>query len=431
MTTGTTSERLRRRIQAALGIALLTPGCVEKDTEDGGGVSTDPQSPGCSQEVQQTVCVPAPGGSGVSGVSGATSTDASGSSSDGGSTSSEGTGQSTSESTGGSTGDSTSSGGLMPRTSGAVDGAGGDQCTGVGIPSVGFCVYEVSEPVEIDGECCFTFQGYQECCEGRPFLVDEQLRTAPVVGREDWCSALQPDIESLDARARAHLAEAWSDDARMEHASIASFSRFVLHLLALGAPPALLAEAQRALADEIEHARVCFALASAYAGHRVGPGPLDVAGAMSGPVTLADAAVAALREGCIGETLAAYQAEVAARGAEDPAVRAALEAIAEDEARHAALAWRFVAWAIERGGAPVRQAVAEALERHGELGPADPRPAPIDAVTWRAHGRLAPREAAEVMARGMHEVVLPCGRALLGSAASSARIGLGPSPGWV
>ena len=44
---------------------------------------------------------------------------------------------------------------------------------------------------------------------------------------------------------RRRLAELWSQDALLEHASIASFSRFALQLLAVAAPPALVAGAHR------------------------------------------------------------------------------------------------------------------------------------------------------------------------------------------
>ena len=92
---------------------------------------------------------------------------------------------------------------------------------------------------------------------------------------------------------------------------------------------------------------------------------------------MATIAAATVREGGIGETLAAYHAEIAASRAEDPVIRAALSTIADDEARHAALAWRSVAWVLERGGSEVRDAVIEALERHGTTVAENPREAPI------------------------------------------------------
>ncbi|MEJ1962182.1 MAG: hypothetical protein WDO56_11820 [Gammaproteobacteria bacterium] len=132
-----------------------------------------------------------------------------------------------------------------------------------------------------------------------------------------------------------------------EHASVASFARFVLDLLAVAAPPAMLSDAIRAMEDEVQHARLCFAQARRFNGHPAGPGRLDLT-AMSN-VSGDETAVllAAITEGCIGETISARVAAVAAESAADEAVRAALSRIADDEERHAELAWRFVRWMLE------------------------------------------------------------------------------------
>jgi hypothetical protein len=165
----------------------------------------------------------------------------------------------------------------------------------------------------------------------------------------------------------------------MEHASIAAFARFTLQLLALGAPPELVADATRAMADETRHARLCFGLASRYAGHDVGPGPLDVGGAL-GAVTLLDVVELVVDEGCVGETAAALEAAWDAETAADPVERDVLSVIAEDEARHAALAVQFVAWAAHRD-ARVLERVAHQLERARATASDTPaRRAALDAI---------------------------------------------------
>src|SRR5271170_8127653 len=75
-------------------------------------------------------------------------------------------------------------------------------------------------------------------------------------------------------------------------------------------------------------------------------------------------------EGCIGETVAALEAtEALAEGeGRDPALAAVLTMIAEDEARHAELAWRSVAWMVRSFGAAAREALVDALR--GALGEA-------------------------------------------------------------
>jgi hypothetical protein len=108
-----------------------------------------------------------------------------------------------------------------------------------------------------------------------------------------------------------------------------------------------LAATVRAIEDERRHARLCFGLASAFAGEQVGPGRLDVSGALPAP-SLARSLATALVEGCIGETVAALEASELAAQVVDPVLRDALEGIAADERRHAELAWKFAHWAVSR-----------------------------------------------------------------------------------
>jgi hypothetical protein len=288
-----------------------------------------------------------------------------------------------------------------------------DADAGLSCPSVigAPCLFYSDLVVQGDN-CCYLDPSGIPC--GRPFLVAGEARRAPAVERGDWIEEPVDDDGSLDDRTRRALALAWLDDARLEHASIASFARFTLDLLALGAPADLVADAQRAAADEVRHAQRCFSLATRYHGEALGPGPLAIDGSL--PATsLVDAAVSAVREGCIGETTASLSAAAQLEGASDPRVRRTLSMIVEDEARHAELAWRFVAWAIERGGAVVRSAVAEAFRealRAIEWAPSRTA-SDVDARAWRAHGRLSPSEERACQLRAAREVIEPCARALL------------------
>src|SRR5688572_10054793 len=89
-------------------------------------------------------------------------------------------------------------------------------------------------------------------------------------------SAAEQDSDLFDS-ARERAAEYWANAGLFEHASVAAFARFALQLLALGAPADLVASAQAAMADEIEHARLCFGLAWRYRGRSVGPSALPIA----------------------------------------------------------------------------------------------------------------------------------------------------------
>ncbi len=276
--------------------------------------------------------------------------------------------------------------------------------------------------------CCYqVILMPQDWCMGRPFTIGAEARSALPRARSDWRASSAPDLCRLDRPTREALARAWRDDALLEHASIASFARFVLQLLELGAPAELVTEATQAIGDEVRHAELCFGLASAYAGEAIGPSPLSVEGALAGRKDAAAIVAAAVREGCVGETLAALGARAAADEAEDPAVRAALTTIAEDEERHAAIAFRFVAWALGQRGDGVREGAIRALaevaagakaepdrddEPRGEIGSEQRR------SDLRRHGRLSAREARRVVERGLSEVVRPCAQALLASADS-------------
>jgi hypothetical protein len=159
--------------------------------------------------------------------------------------------------------------------------------------------------------------------EGRPYVVEGAARVAPV---------FPADPDGADPR--------WLRQAQEEHASIAAFARFARQLRALGAPAALVADALAAQADEARHAALALGMA--------GGGTLGALDTVddAGPVTLLDVALANAREGCIIETAAAFAAMEAAGTAATPEERRVWRTIARDETRHAALAWRFLRWAI-------------------------------------------------------------------------------------
>lgn len=241
---------------------------------------------------------------------------------------------------------------------------------------------DIFRPTEAQRTC-----GLSVC--GRPFLIEQQARVAPLCEGSDWgFSSLQPSVEPLTQAERALQAAHWARLGQMEHASIAAFARFSLQLLALGAPPDLVEACTQALADETRHARLCFQLASAYAGHGVAPGPLDIERGLAA-VSLADIVDLVIAEGCVGETSAALEALAAAETATDAVIANVYSQIAEDEQRHAALAFRFLRWAIEQADAQVRPRIQQALQ----------------AMPANTSGR---------------DVVAPCLRALLGQQSPEA-----------
>ncbi len=268
---------------------------------------------------------------------------------------------------------------------------------------------------EVADACCYflDFEGDTQVCPGRPFLVDGHCRLADTVARSDWGHALALTAVA-DEHGRAALAAGFAEAAAFEHASVASFSRFTLELLAVGAPASLVAGAVRATAEEIEHARLFFALASYHGGAPVGPGPLDVAGALA-RVDLESAAVRAAAEGCIAETISAWQAGEAARVTRDPVVAARLAELAEEELQHCELAWRFVRWALDRAPSlrPALRAVFADPARHLPRGPA--LPDAVDPALLRAHGMLPREDRLRLASEALAQLVAPAARVLLES----------------
>jgi hypothetical protein len=219
------------------------------------------------------------------------------------------------------------------------------------------------------GIASFVLQGYgcteTHPCKGRALRVARQVVTAPAIDADGWAADLPAaDTAPPSPELRAALVHLWVESARGEHASVPAFSRLALSLVAVGAPARLVEAAHWAALDEINHARLSFSLASAYAGEPVGPGPLPElrqAPAVTAS-SLAELSAESLIDGCLLEGAAAEVARRALLRARDPRARAALAVIAPDEASHAALAWDIVRWCCDQGGDPVRRALSAALE---------------------------------------------------------------------
>ena len=170
-----------------------------------------------------------------------------------------------------------------------------------------------------------------------------------------------PRRESRSARPLPALATHWADVAAHEHASVSAFARTARELAALGAPHELVDRTKRAARDEVRHARVAFAIASAHAGERLAPSPRRRLPAR--PPTHETIAEEALVDGCFAETIGAVLLVATAERIDDDATREAVTRIAEDEMRHAELSFATLAWAVARGvELPEKRALSIVLE---------------------------------------------------------------------
>jgi len=273
--------------------------------------------------------------------------------------------------------------------------------------------------IEPEGECCY--QWAFACKGGRPLLDGgEALVARPVAGTTAWIGEALAVASPDDPGLRDALAAAWLEDALAEHASVAAFARATLELMAVGAPPELLAETQRAGLDEIRHAQLCFGLAAAYGSAEAAPGPLVLSSdtTRSNPEApsgsdLARLARSTLVEGCIGETIAALVAARAAARCTDPVVAQVLRSIADDESRHAALAWSILRWALEQGD----RSVAQQLERERAAATRGPRVITSDdRVDAPRFGRLGPQATRRAALDAWTGIITPMLDELLGSA---------------
>jgi len=183
------------------------------------------------------------------------------------------------------------------------------------------------------------------------------------LGRSVDCTGV---VYCIGGRRTAGLAEAAAQGAtavgrhfaRMAHleaASVPAFARLVDELRTHGAPARLVAGARAAIADERRHARVIGALARRYGGE-----PPAVELEALAPRALVEVARENAVEGCVGETWGAVVAYHQAAHAADARVRAALARVADDEARHAELAWAIAAWAEPLLSSRERAAIAAA-----------------------------------------------------------------------
>jgi rubrerythrin len=175
--------------------------------------------------------------------------------------------------------------------------------------------------------------------------------TCPVPGRRpDGLRDARPDASDAVGHWLARAAH-------MEAASVFAFESLARELTELGAPAALVDAARRSADDERRHARMMGRLAER-AGAAVPAVEVEAPRARTAFAIARENAV----EGCVHETWAAMEALAQSERAARPGVAATMGAIADDEMRHASLAWQVAAWLEPRLSEAERAAVREARE---------------------------------------------------------------------
>jgi hypothetical protein len=200
---------------------------------------------------------------------------------------------------------------------------------------------------------------------GRPLRSETGFAKLPIVLRSP-CGARAHDPE-----APREVARIWGRRAQTEWASIPAFHELSAQLRALNAPEALSARSREAAQDELRHAAMAATQAARFDGgavevghRRLAPRPV-----LAGAAGLVRTAVESWLDGCLGEGVAAACAAEEARLAACPEIRRTQALIAEDEHRHAELAWDVIAWAIEAGGPDVRRTLRTVAETKRDRAP--------------------------------------------------------------
>lgn len=138
------------------------------------------------------------------------------------------------------------------------------------------------------------------------------------------------------------LGKFFAEAAYLEAASVFAFERLEEELRTLGAPMELVDAARSSRKEEIRHARMTTKLASRF-GATVAEPVVDPNVAAERRSAF-DIALENAVEGCVRETYAAIVAHWQAQACSDRHIARVMQAIAQDETKHAALAWDVAAW---------------------------------------------------------------------------------------
>ncbi|MBK9265511.1 MAG: ferritin-like domain-containing protein [Polyangiaceae bacterium] len=183
-------------------------------------------------------------------------------------------------------------------------------------------------------------------------VVIEEGDSGCVIGR-------RPEglIASNPPRGARSMGAYFAEASQLEAASVFAFERLEGELRTYRAPRTLVRDARRARNDEVRHARMTRRLAKKNGGTPVAARVRQMSGRAWMEFVKENAV-----EGCIRETFGALVATYQAQHATDEHIKRAMGVIANDETRHASLAWRVAKWAEARLSAEERAEV-RALQR--------------------------------------------------------------------
>jgi hypothetical protein len=226
------------------------------------------------------------------------------------------------------------------------------------------------------------------CSVGRPLRTECGFaQVGPAARVDEECGPAARGEECI-----VDVGRAYERDAQLEHASVPAFLQLAAELAAQRAPATLVQRALAAARDEVRHAEQCASLAARHLRQRISPVLPEIAprALLAGTAGILRLAIESWLDGCLAEGTAAAQAARAASLSQDRAAHALQRGVADDEHRHAELAWSILGWTLGRGGDDVRDALRAV--RDAESAPAaEPAPDGLE-----HHGRLGQHALVEV-----------------------------------
>jgi len=220
---------------------------------------------------------------------------------------------------------------------------------------------------------------------GRPFRIKGRPVVSKVSNSSEWSTCEIKTCVDLDLESRRALEAVWLDSASKEHASVPAFSKLSLQLIAMGAPPELIAKVFTAGSQEITHAKLCFSVAASLSGRPWSPNPMpQILGEKSGFESLEDLILECFVDGCLMEALSAAHAQASSQLAVDTDVKHVFSVIAEDENFHAELSWEILKFLLTKVSSSMEKGILSEFKLIKSRSAPEFYPAEISALIEKA-----------------------------------------------
>ena len=219
------------------------------------------------------------------------------------------------------------------------------------------------------------------------------------------------DADALPAAGRKIVGDTWLERMKQEHLAVGAFSLLAQELAQDGCDETVLSLVTRAANDEVRHTEVCRRMAVALLGKDAVPA--RVRGLPKVPVHAgASPEVRVLLHlvemCCLSETLTGvYFTEMLAR-ARQPAARAVLESLLQDEIDHGRVGWAYLAWrARDERLQGLTEALPAMLDRTVGRALRSAERSPEDDGRMESYGWLARTAAMAALRRALRDVIVP------------------------